>query len=150
MLRTVVRLLPSQAHDVRAVKVHVPKEKNALCITFSTKEEARLSSEWLRVNSMASDQRMPGPDGKGIQPVFGKANVLIEDVRPVGNYALSISFSDHHSTGIYSWQWLYDLHVEKYPRMREYVKKLRRLGLSRFPRTGKRSKPKAVVHDPAA
>lgn len=66
------------------------------------------------------------------QPVFGKANVLIEDVRPVGNYALrcasspgneptfpsaclhSISFSDHHSTGIYSWQWLYDLHVEKY------------------------------------
>lgn len=28
MLRTVVRLLPSQAHDVRALKVHVPKEKN--------------------------------------------------------------------------------------------------------------------------
>jgi len=121
------------------VKIRVPKEKNALCVTFSTDEaaEVRLSSEWLRVNSMASDQRLPGPDGGAIQPVFGKANVRIDDVKPVGNYAVGITFSDKHETGIYTWTHLHELHSNRAALMREYVRSLRKHGLSRFPRTAK-------------
>ncbi len=35
--------------------------------------------------------------------------LVITDVKAVGNYALSISFSDGHNTGIYSWQYLQSL-----------------------------------------
>ena len=35
--------------------------------------------------------------------VRNKRNVLIDQIEPVGNYAIRIIFSDNHSSGIYSW-----------------------------------------------
>lgn len=35
--------------------------------------------------------------------------LTITDAQLVGNYALRITFSDGHHTGIYSWQYLYDI-----------------------------------------
>ena len=37
-----------------------------------------------------------------------KDNILIDQIEPVGNYAIRIIFSDNHSSGIYSWGFLYD------------------------------------------
>jgi DUF971 family protein len=143
-----LRLFQTPLDKIQALKVHIPKDKNVLQITFSNNEQACLSSEWLRVNSLAADQRMPGPSGEGIQPVFGKANVKIQSVKPVGNYALSVTFSDKHNTGVYSYKHLYQLHKEKPQRMRQYIETLKAHGLSRFPRTGKKPGAKKIVHDP--
>jgi DUF971 family protein len=35
--------------------------------------------------------------------------LIIENVEPVGHYALRIIFSDGHDTGIYSWAYLWNL-----------------------------------------
>ena len=52
-----------------------------------------------------------GPGQKVI--VAGRAHVGIMELEPVGNYAVRIKFDDLHDTGIYSWDYLYQLGVEQ-------------------------------------
>jgi DUF971 family protein len=74
--------------------------------------------------------------------VSGRRYIGILDVEPVGRYALRIQFDDMHSSGIYSWPFLHELGLEKYKRMRQYIKALKQQGLSREPlrRAAKRDK----------
>ena len=44
------------------------------------------------------------PDG-----MSGSANIVATDAEMVGNYALKITFSDGHSTGLYSWSYLREI-----------------------------------------
>lgn len=43
-------------------------------------------------------------------------------------------FDDLHETGIYSWDYLYYLGMNKYSLMKHYLKKLKEKGKSRDPR----------------
>ena len=56
------------------------------------------------------------------------------ELEPVGNYAVRIKFDDLHDTGIYSWNYLYQLGVEHEKRWREYLDALLANGLSRTSR----------------
>jgi len=47
--------------------------------------------------------------GKNYIPIFGKEQVTVESMKPVGNYALGIKWKDGHDTGIYEYQYLYKL-----------------------------------------
>ena len=40
------------------------------------------------------------------------SGVLIKKIEKVGNYAVRISFSDGHNTGIYSWDFLYEIGIK--------------------------------------
>jgi DUF971 family protein len=51
--------------------------------------------EWTHVRTLAPDS-VP-------------ADIALREVRPVGNYALQLDFSDGHATGIYSWALLREL-----------------------------------------
>lgn len=44
-----------------------------------------------------------------------------------------IHFDDLHNSGLYSWQYLYDMGRHKYRRMRQYIMELREKGMSRDP-----------------
>lgn len=44
--------------------------------------------------------------GKNYIPIFGKDQVTVESIKPVGNYALGIKWKDGHDTGIYEYQYL--------------------------------------------
>ena len=76
-------------------------------IAFSDGREFRLPYEFLRVHSPSAEVRGHGPGQETLQ--VGKRDVTIEEVEPVGHYAIRPSFSDGHDTGIYSWDYLYDL-----------------------------------------
>jgi len=54
-------------------------------------------------------------------------------LEPVGNYAVRIKFDDLHDTGIYSWQYLYELGQEQGTRWEKYLQELEQRGLSREP-----------------
>ena len=76
-----------------------------LLVHFEDNSKFNISSELLRVESPSADiQGHGGP--KTI--VRNKTNVLIDQIEPVGNYAIRIIFSDGYSSGIYSWRLLYD------------------------------------------
>ena len=85
----------------------IQKKNNGkyLLIHFDDNSKYNISSELLRVESPSAD--IQGHGGPKIV-VRNKGNVLIDQIEPVGNYAIRIIFSDNHSSGIYSWGLLYD------------------------------------------
>jgi DUF971 family protein len=79
-------------------------------ITFDDGSRYCLTAEYLRVESPSAEVKGHGP-GQAVT-VKGKQNVAITLLEPVGNYAVRIVFDDGHSSGLYSWQYLYRLGSE--------------------------------------
>jgi DUF971 family protein len=65
--------------------------------------------------------------------VGGKQNVEIMELHPVGNYAVRLVFDDMHSTGIFSWDYLFELGSRRADYWREYLHELAEKNLSRAP-----------------
>ena len=63
----------------------------------------------------------------------GKIDVNITAVKPVGNYAVQLVFDDGHDTGLYSWEYLYQLCTEREERWQNYLDRLAAAGVSRDP-----------------
>jgi DUF971 family protein len=78
--------------------------KDTLRVAFSNGSAIVLSAEKLRVQSPSAEVR--GHGGERPPPVQGKANVKIQRLEPVGNYAVRIVFDDGHDSGLYSWDYL--------------------------------------------
>ena len=76
-----------------------------LLILFDDNSEFSISAELLRVEGPSAD--IQGHGGSKII-VKNKNDVLISRIEEVGNYAIRIIFSDDHSSGIFSWDLLYD------------------------------------------
>jgi DUF971 family protein len=55
------------------------------------------------------------------------------DLEPIGNYAVRIKFDDLHSTGMYSWRYLYHLGRNQERLWQDYLDALEQRGLSRDP-----------------
>lgn len=90
-----------------------------------------LTYEFLRVFSPSADVQGHTPDQAKLQ--VGKRDVTIVDVAPVGEYALKLTFSDGHDSGIYSWEWLEDLGKNKEAFWAAYLEDLKAAGASRDP-----------------
>ncbi len=88
-----------------------------------------LSFELLRVYSPSAEVRGHGPGQEVLQ--IGKRAVDITELEPVGMYAVRPTFSDGHNSGIYSWDYLNKLCVEKDFLWKEYLARLERAGASR-------------------
>ena len=98
-------------------------------IAFSDGRSFRLPYEFLRVYSPSAEVRGHGPGQEVLQ--VGKRNVEIRSLEPVGSYAVQPQFSDGHDTGIYSWDYLYELGENQDALWNEYLKKLAAAGASR-------------------
>ena len=90
--------------------ITLSKDKKLLTVSFKDDDYA-LSSEYLRVYSPSAEVRGHGPGQETLQ--LNKQDVSISSLVPMGNYAIAIHFSDGHSTGIYSWNYLLHLGTEK-------------------------------------
>jgi DUF971 family protein len=113
------------------VELRLKKAEKLIEVAFDDGTRFRLPAEYLRVESPSAEVQGHGPGQKTL--VAGRAYVGIIEVEPVGNYAVRITFDDLHSTGIYSWAYLYQLGVEYQKRWRAYVEGLAANGLSREP-----------------
>lgn len=118
------------------VEIRLKQADKALEIDFDDGRKVRLPAELLRVESPSAEVRGHGPGEKQI--VAGRRHVGILGIEPVGNYAIRIKFDDLHDTGIYSWEYLYELGVEQDRLWREYLENLEKRGLSRDPRAMKK------------
>ena len=88
-------------------EIRLSKRKDSLFVKFDNGYETTLSAELLRVESPSAEVQGHGI-GQKTTPT-GKAKVTISALEPVGNYAIRIGFSDGHNTGIYSWEFLYEV-----------------------------------------
>jgi DUF971 family protein len=107
------------------------RASRTLEVAFDSGERFVMPCEYLRVHSPSAEVQGHGPGERAL--VAGKRDVNIDAIEPVGNYAVTLRFSDGHATGIYSWQTLHDLGVSLDDNWRTYLDALKRRGLSREP-----------------
>ena len=109
------------------VKLH--QVSKVLELAFADGRAFRLPYEFLRVYSPSAEVRGHGPGQETLQ--VGKKDVTIDEVEPVGHYAIRPKFSDGHDTGIYSWEYLHDLGVRQDELWQDYLARLAEAGASR-------------------
>jgi DUF971 family protein len=90
-----------------------------------------LPCEYLRVYSPSAEVRGHGTGQEVLQT--GKQQVSIRAIKPVGNYALQLAFDDDHDTGLYSWDYLYELCLMQDTWWQNYLDRLAAAGASRDP-----------------
>lgn len=111
------------------IKLH--QKSRVMELVFSDGSRFELSYELLRVYSPSAEVGGHGPGQEVLQ--VGKSEVDISTLEPVGNYAVQPTFSDGHSTGLYSWDYLYWLGTNRDALWQQYLERLNEAGASREP-----------------
>jgi DUF971 family protein len=119
--------LQSGAPTPTALTVH--GQSRMLEIAFSDGAVFSIPFELMRVYSPSAEVQGHGPGQETLQT--GKRNVTIEALEPVGNYAVKPVFSDGHQSGLFTWDYLYQLGAEQTRLWDDYAAKLQAAGLER-------------------
>jgi len=106
-------------------KINLNRAKTVLTVTFDD-IDYELTSEFLRVYSPSAEVVGHGPGQETLQ--VGKEGVTITNIKPTGNYAIILFFSDGHDTGIYSWAHLHKLSLNYEELWDSYLDKLKEAG----------------------
>jgi len=121
------------------IKLHQVSRK--LEIAFNNGTRFELPYEFLRVYSPSAEVRGHGPGQEVLQ--VGKKNIEVKDIEPVGSYAVQLTFSDGHDTGLYSWDYLYEL-GENYAELWDrYISRMKAANASREPLVDAVARPKS-------
>jgi DUF971 family protein len=123
------------------IKLH--QKSRLLEIAFADGSRFNLPCEFLRVYSPSAEVRGHGPGQEVLQ--VGKINAEITQVEPVGTYAVNLAFTDGHNTGIYSWDYLYDLGTNQTSLWERYLERMKEAGANREPTS---AMPGAFEHRP--
>jgi DUF971 family protein len=115
----------------RPTEIHLHQVSRVLDVAFEDGRSFSLPVEYLRVYSPSAEVRGHGPGQEVLQA--GKREVNISAIEPVGVYAVKLVFTDGHDTGIYSWDYLYDLGAKQDANWKSYLARLAQAGKSRDP-----------------
>jgi DUF971 family protein len=113
------------------IKLH--QQSRILEVAFNDGSRFEMPCEYLRVFSPSAEVRGHGPGQEVLQ--VGKKNVEIKAIEPVGQYAVVLVFSDGHDSGIYSWDYLYDLGRKQDFYWQAYLRRMEEAGESREPKS---------------
>ena len=112
------------------IKLH---SKSKLLEVIFSNESFKLPCEYLRVHSPSAEVKGHGPGQEVLQTE--KEDVNIVAIEPVGNYAIRLIFSDSHNSGLFSWDYLYDLSVNRQKYWQKYLTRLNDAGITRTRQT---------------
>jgi DUF971 family protein len=113
-------------------ELRLHKDRKILSVTFDDGSSFELPSEFLRVRSPSAE--VQGHSAAERRTIAGKRDVQILELHPVGNYAVRLVFDDMHSTGIFSWDYLFELGRNRENYWRLYLDELKQKNLTRVPR----------------
>ena len=109
--------------------ISLHKQSKVLEIVYDDGVIFELPCEYLRVFSPSVEVKGHGPGQDVLQ--IGKENINISEVQPVGYYAVRLVFDDGHDTGLYTWNYLYELGQNQENYWKEYLYKLHESGYVR-------------------
>ena len=125
--------MPGLDHDTPIpTEITLDRKRHVLALVYggnAGEKSHELSFEMLRVYSPSAEVRGHGPGQEVLQT--GKRAVDITELEPVGMYAVRPTFSDGHNSGIFSWDYLNKLCLEKDLLWAEYLARMERAGASR-------------------
>jgi DUF971 family protein len=110
-------------------EVTLHQKSKTLELAFDDGARFNLPAEYLRVYSPSAEVRGHGPGQETLQ--VGKRNVGLTGLEPVGSYALKLEFDDGHDSGLYTWEYLYELGQTQGAKWQDYLNKLEQAGASR-------------------
>lgn len=116
-------------HSPHPTEIKMHQKSRLLEIAFDDGKRFSLPFEYLRVFSPSAEVRGHGPGQEVLQ--VGKRDVEIKEIEPVGVYAVKLGFSDGHDTGLYSWEYLYELGEKQDSSWKSYLARLEQAGASR-------------------
>lgn len=110
-----------------AINLH--KASKTLTLKYAPDEEYHLPAEFLRVHSPSAEVQGHG------KPIlqYGKLGVGLTKVEPAGQYALKLTFDDGHDSGLFTWEYLYQLAVRQENLWNDYLAELKAAGKTRDP-----------------
>jgi DUF971 family protein len=108
------------------IDIILHQQSRVLEISFDDGKVFRLPYEYLRVYTPSAEATGHGTHKRDFQP--GNETVSILEIKPVGNYGIAPLFTDGHSTGIYTWVYLYQLGVEYLSLWDDYLSELEAAG----------------------
>jgi DUF971 family protein len=117
--------------DYWPTELRLRKDRKTLTVVFDDGGSFDLAAEYLRVCSPSAEVQGHSPSER--RTVAGKQEVRILEVHPVGNYAVRLVFDDMHSTGIFSWNYLFELGHNREEYWGRYLADLAEKNLSRAP-----------------
>lgn len=115
----------------RPTDIRLHQASRKLEVVFDDGAHFNLPCEFLRVYSPSAEVRGHGPGQEVLQ--LDKGDVNIVGIEPVGQYAVKLTFSDGHNTGLYSWDYLYEIGTHQDTLWQTYLERLAAAG---HPRKG--------------
>ncbi|MCP4983343.1 MAG: DUF971 domain-containing protein [Gammaproteobacteria bacterium] len=115
--------------SIKPTEINLHKLSKVLELSFADGSSFKLPTEYLRVYSPSAAVRGHGPGQEVLQ--MGKEDVNISQIEAVGHYALKLVFDDNHDSGIYSWEYLYQLGSDYDSNWQEYLDRLKEAGHER-------------------
>lgn len=109
--------------------ITVHQQSRVLEIAFSDGARFRIPIELMRVYSPSAEVMGHGPGQETLQT--GKREVGIDALEPVGHYGIRPRFSDGHESGIFSWDYLYQLGAREAQLWQDYEARLAAAGVDR-------------------
>lgn len=116
----------------RPTEIKLHQKSRILEVAFDDGKRYNFPCEYLRVFSPSAEVRGHGPGQEVLQ--VGKRAVEIKEIEPVGVYAVKLAFSDGHDTGLYSWEYLYELGEKQESSWKSYLARMEQAGASRDPK----------------
>jgi len=110
-------------------ELHLKQDGRLLRVVFESGAAYDLPAEYLRVMSPSAE--VQGHREEERVTVGGKRQCAIIGVEPVGTYAVRLVFDDLHSTGIFTWDYLYELGSRHDEKWAFYEAELQAKGLDR-------------------
>jgi DUF971 family protein len=129
-------------HTPTEIKLH--QKSRLMEISFADGKRFELSYEFLRVYSPSAEVRGHGPGQEVLQ--VGKKDIEITAIEPVGSYAVQPRFSDGHDSGLYSWDYLYEIGTDQDQLWQQYLQRIQAAGASREPGASPAAAPKSGCH----
>jgi len=116
---------------MKPTEINLHKVSRVLELSFEDGSNFKLPVEYLRVYSPSAEVQGHGPGQEVLQ--IGKEDVNIDNIEPMGHYAIKLAFDDNHDSGIFSWDYLYELGVTYDERWQQYLERLEAGGHKRKP-----------------
>ena len=111
------------------IEINLNRAARVLTVAFDDDSRFEFSCEYLRVFSPSAEVRGHGSGQEVLQT--GKKNVQITAIEPIGNYAVRLVFDDGHNSGLYSWDYFYDLGQKQEANWADYLNRLASAGAAR-------------------
>jgi DUF971 family protein len=118
-----------QPHTPNPLDIVLHNASKVLEIAFDNGNTYRIPFELMRVYSPSAEVQGHGPGQEVLQT--GKRHVGITALEFVGHYGVQPSFSDGHNSGIFSWDYLYNLGAQQTSLWAQYEQRLQAAGVDR-------------------